>query len=77
MIMSKLNYRHSLETINKYLKVHRELIERFTDSRQGKYRLLEIHPDTGNITRECGIFTSKQECAKYVNKKNKIYGGVV
>ena len=77
MKITKLNYRHSLNTINRCLKAHRELIERFTDSRQGKYRLLEIHPDTGNITRECGIFTSKQECAKYVHKKNKIYGGVV
>ena len=77
MKITKLNYRHSLNTINRCLKAHRELIERFTDSRQGKYRLLEIHPDTGNITRECGIFTNKQECAKYVNMKNKIYGGVV
>ena len=77
MKITKLNYRHSLNTINRCLKAHRELIERFTDSRQGKYRLLEIHPDTGHMTKECGIFTSKQECAKYVNKKNKIYGGVV
>lgn len=64
-----LNYRHSINTINKTLKAAKknETIE-YAYSEAGKtvYRMLEP-ADTKNNVRECGIYYSKSDIVEAVN----------
>ena len=65
--MKKLNFRHSLKTMNLALDNHDEKVTHFMENGNSVYCVKELHLG-GWIT--CGFYYSASDLAEYINKRN-------
>ncbi len=68
--MKKLNYRHSIETLNKNLESRGEWITYAMQDGKPLYTLHEKIDHPSCNSRTCGYFYSATDAAEYVNKVN-------
>ena len=69
--MTKLNYRHSLNTLNKNLaesNINESVEFAYAQSGKDVYRLLEPGKMKNHVV-ECGIYYSKSDLVEYVNSQ--------
>lgn len=67
----KLNYKHSLKTMQAQLKPHNEMVVVYGQDGRIVYEIREMNND-GNMLKTCGFFFTATDCAEYINTKNCI-----
>ena len=66
----KLNFRHSLKTMNSQLKSQNEVVVCYGQDGKIVHEIREESEETGKLTQTCGVFYSAKDCAEYINLKN-------
>lgn len=67
----KLNFRHSLKTMNEQLSAHNEKVVVYGQDGDIVHEILEENRDgSGKINQTCGIFYNAKDCAEYINERN-------
>lgn len=67
--LTKLNYRHSLKSMNEQLSRHNEIV--FVYGQAGKivHEIREPN-ESGELKQTCGVFYNAKDCAEYINGRN-------
>ena len=68
--MQKLNFRHSLKTMNKTLSAHNEKVFCYWQAGKTVFKIKESDIETGKITKTCGVYYSANDCVNYINARN-------
>ena len=68
----KLNYRHSLKTMNEQLAKHNEKVVVFGQAGNIVHKIRGANDTDGKLTKTCGYFYNAKDCAEYINKRNGI-----
>ena len=66
----KLNFRHSLKTMNSQLKQHNEAVVCYGQGGKIVHEIREEYEYSGKLTQTCAVFYNAKDCAEYINSRN-------
>lgn len=66
----KLNFRHSLKTMNEQLSFHNEVVVVYGQAGDIVHEIRMPNDFDGKLTKTCGIYYNAKDCAEYINDKN-------
>ena len=68
----KLNFRHSLKSMNEQLSSHNEKVVVYGQAGSIIHEVRGANDSDGELTKTCAVFNNAKDCAEYINSKNNI-----